>query len=154
MIKILLGVAVLLLSVAVVGMWIWHRMTGPLYQPGDVRAGKGVAERLTPPQAGGGRWLVAPDIELYHFEEGTGTPVLVVHGGPGFPPTSPGAPGDSCHTGSFIITSAGAGSPAVRSAPSVAPTCTRICAKSTAPSACRRRWAISSGSGASWVSTA
>jgi proline iminopeptidase len=89
MIKILLGVAVLLLVVAAAGMWIWHRMTGPLYQPGDVRAGKDVIEPLTPPQAAGGRWLVAPDIELYHFEEGTGTPVLVVHGGPGFPPAQP-----------------------------------------------------------------
>src|ERR1039458_17739 len=89
MVKILVGVAVLLLCVVVGGMWIWHRMTGPPYQPGDVRAGKDLAEPLTPPQAAGGRWLVAPDIELYHFEEGTGTPVLVVHGGPGVPPAQP-----------------------------------------------------------------
>ncbi|HEY1219673.1 MAG: alpha/beta hydrolase [Bryobacteraceae bacterium] len=89
MIKVLLGAAVLLLSVVAVGMWMWHRMTGPLYQPGDVRAGKDVAEPLTLAQAADGRWLVAPDIELYHFEEGAGTPMLVVHGGPGFPPTDP-----------------------------------------------------------------
>jgi len=89
MVKILLSVAVLILIVVVAGFWIWHRMTGPLYQPGDVRAGKDLAEPLTPPPAVAGRWLVAPDIELYHFEEGAGTPVLVVHGGPGFPPAEP-----------------------------------------------------------------
>jgi len=89
MVKILVGVAVLLLCLVVAGMWTWHRMTGPLYQPGDVRAGKDLAEPLTPPLAAGGRWFVAPDIELYHFEEGAGTPVLVVHGGPGFPPAEP-----------------------------------------------------------------
>jgi proline iminopeptidase len=89
MIKILLGAVILLLVLAAAAAWIWHRMTGPLYQPGDVRAGKDVTEPLTPPRAVDRRWLVGPDIELYHFEEGTGTPVLVVHGGPGFPPTQP-----------------------------------------------------------------
>ncbi len=89
MVKILLSVAVLLLIVVAAGFWIWYRMTGPLYQPGDVRAGKDVAEPLTPPPAVAGRWLMAPGIELYHFEQGAGTPVLVVHGGPGFPPAEP-----------------------------------------------------------------
>src|SRR5271157_3303024 len=89
MVKVIVGVAVLLLIVIAVGYRMWHRMTGPLYEPGDVRAGKDVTEPLTPPPAVAGRWLMAPDIELYHFEEGTGTPVLVVHGGPGFPPAEP-----------------------------------------------------------------
>jgi proline iminopeptidase len=87
MVKILLGAAILLLCLAAAAAWVWHRMTGPLYQPGDVRAGKDVTGPLTPAEASAGRWLMAPGIELYHFEEGTGTPVLVVHGGPGFPPT-------------------------------------------------------------------
>jgi proline iminopeptidase len=87
--KILLIVVGVLLIVGVAAFWMWHKMTGPLYQPGDVRAGKDLAEPLTPPPAAAGRWLVAPDIELYHFEQGAGTPVLVVHGGPGFPPDEP-----------------------------------------------------------------
>jgi proline iminopeptidase len=87
MVKVLVGVAVLLLVVAIAAAWMWHKMTGPLYQPGDVRTGKDLTEPLTPPPAVAGRWMVAPDIELYHFEQGTGTPVLVVHGGPGIPPT-------------------------------------------------------------------
>lgn len=60
---------------------------GPLYQPGDVRAGKDVLEPLTPAGASDSRWLVAPEIELHHFEQGSGTPILIVHGGPGCPPT-------------------------------------------------------------------
>jgi len=87
--KILSFAALLVLVGAVAAVWIWHRMTGALYEPGDVRAGKDVAEPLTPAGASGASWLVAPGIELYHFEEGSGTPVLVVHGGPGFPPGQP-----------------------------------------------------------------
>jgi len=44
---------------------------------------------LTPPSqdsAAKGMWKVAPDIQLYHFSEGRGKPVLVLHGGPGIPP--------------------------------------------------------------------
>jgi proline iminopeptidase len=78
-----------LVVLAAVGLsYAWQSMTGPLYRPGDVRAGK-VAEPLAPATDSGGRWLVAPNIELYHFESGTGTPILTVHGGPGFPPTQP-----------------------------------------------------------------
>ena len=89
MVKIVLGAAIFLVCLAAAAAWVWHRMTGPLYEPGDVRAGKDVAEPLTPPQATAEHWLMAPGIELYHFEEGSGTPVLVVHGGPGFPPAQP-----------------------------------------------------------------
>jgi proline iminopeptidase len=89
MMKLLLGGVVILFVVLLAGFWMWRKMTGPLYQPGDVRAGKDLAEPLTPPQTSGTRWLVAPNIELHHFEEGAGTPVLVVHGGPGFPTTQP-----------------------------------------------------------------
>jgi proline iminopeptidase len=32
---------------------------------------------------------VAEDITLHHFRAGEGKPVLVIHGGPGFPPTKP-----------------------------------------------------------------
>jgi proline iminopeptidase len=79
------------LAVALAGLaaFGWHRMTGPMYQPGDVHAGKDLAEPLTPAGASPARWLVAPGIELHHFEQGAGTPILIVHGGPGFPPARP-----------------------------------------------------------------
>ncbi len=76
----------LLLLLAAVGVIGWRKMTGPLYQPGDVRAGKDVIE---PMPAAGGSWTFAPGIELHHFEEGSGSPILIVHGGPGFPPARP-----------------------------------------------------------------
>jgi len=68
--------------------------SGPLYQPGDVRAGKGVPEPLDPPAASGEKWRVTASVELHHFEQGSGTPILVVHGGPGFPPTRPWRAGE------------------------------------------------------------
>jgi len=87
--KFLWGTAIAIVVLAIAAAWVWHWMTGPMYRPGDVRAGKDVIEPLTPPASTGERWQVAPGIELYHFEEGSGTPVLIVHGGPGFPPSRP-----------------------------------------------------------------
>jgi proline iminopeptidase len=85
-----IGGAILLVAIAALAAWIWRAMMGPMYQPGNVRAGKDVVEPLTPAaQQSGARWLVAPGIELYHFEEGAGTPILAIHGGPGFPPAGP-----------------------------------------------------------------
>lgn len=84
-----IGGAILLVVVAALAAWIWRAMMGPMYQPGNVRAGKDVVEPLTPAAQSGARWVVAPGIELYHFEEGAGTPILVIHGGPGFPPAGP-----------------------------------------------------------------
>ncbi len=77
---------ILLLMLAVATVIAAQSAGGPLYQPGDVRAGKDLAEPLDPPAQSGKTWLVAPSIELHHFEEGTGTPILIVHGGPGFAP--------------------------------------------------------------------
>jgi proline iminopeptidase len=84
-----IGGAVLVAAIAALAAWMWHAMMGPMYKPGNVRAGKDVAEPLMPAEASGARWLVAPGIELHHFEEGAGTPILVIHGGPGFPPAGP-----------------------------------------------------------------
>jgi proline iminopeptidase len=84
-----IGGAILVVAIAVLAAWMWHAMMGPMYKPGNLRAGKDVAEPLTPAEASGARWLVAPGIELHHFEEGAGTPILVIHGGPGFPPAGP-----------------------------------------------------------------
>ena len=87
MILLWVGVAFVVLIIA--GAAIWHRMTGPLYHPGDVRAGKNVLEPLTPTMADATHWKFGSNIELHHFEEGAGSEILVVHGGPGFPPTQP-----------------------------------------------------------------
>ena len=86
---ILVGIVTLLVLLAAVA---WHWFNSPLYQPGDVRAGKDLREPLAPPSQGAARpgyWRVASDIELFHFEEGAGEPILTIHGGPGFVPAGP-----------------------------------------------------------------
>jgi len=90
-----IGAGVLVLLLAVVAGMAWYWMMGPMYRPGDVRAGRNVAEPLTPPAQGAAadRWTVAPGIELHHFEQGSGPAILTVHGGPGFPPTATWAAG-------------------------------------------------------------
>jgi len=85
------GILVLVLAAAAGLSWYW--MTGPMYRPGDVRAGRNVIEPLKPPPQTGDRWTVTPGIELHHFEQGSGPAILTVHGGPGFPPTQPWAAG-------------------------------------------------------------
>jgi proline iminopeptidase len=62
---------------------------GSIYKPGNVRAEKGLRATLAPPSQEGvpaDFWKVEEDIRLYHFRQGEGTPVLVLHGGPGVPP--------------------------------------------------------------------
>jgi len=88
-----IGAGILLVVLAVVAGFAWWQMMGPMYRPGDVRAGRNVAEPLNPPPQTGANWVVAPGIELHHFEQGGGTTVLTVHGGPGFPPTATWAAG-------------------------------------------------------------
>jgi len=65
---------------------------GPLYKPGNLKTGKGLRSPLAPPSQEGVKpnyWKVAEDILLYYFSSGEGTPVLVIHGGPGFPSSKP-----------------------------------------------------------------
>jgi proline iminopeptidase len=86
---ILIAVAALVAG----GGWLAYRwITGPMYHPGDVRAGRHLREPLAPPAqsaAAEAMWRVAPDIELYHFAQGTGEPILTIPGGPGYVFTEP-----------------------------------------------------------------
>ena len=89
----MLGIAlfgiVLLVGAGALGFW-WMTQQ-PLYQSGMVRAGKNLRAPLTPqPQTGDPEiWQVENDVQLYHFAQGTGRNVLVVHGGPGMPYREP-----------------------------------------------------------------
>lgn len=72
----------LLVILLVVGWWFWDRMSQPLYEPGALK-GRSVA---VPAQRGDSSfWDMSDDIRLYHFSEGSGTKMLVLHGGPGIP---------------------------------------------------------------------
>ena len=84
-IVIILG-ALILLSVVAVAT-IWFMMQQPMYKPGMVRDGKNLLSPLAPPtqSADENYWLVEEDIRLFHFSNGAGKNILIVHGGPGFP---------------------------------------------------------------------
>jgi proline iminopeptidase len=84
-------ILVLLALIAAVGVSFWYAMRKPLYEPGMVRAGKKLRAPLTPPEQSGDEhfWNVERDIQLYHFSEGEGRNVLIVHGGPGYPYSEP-----------------------------------------------------------------
>jgi len=67
-------IPIALIIVTILCIWAWRTMTGPMYRPGDAR-------RALDSGAAG--------VELYRFQQGQGRDVLVVHGGPGFPPDGP-----------------------------------------------------------------
>jgi proline iminopeptidase len=83
-VAIVAGVLVLLAGAA---LWFWRMMGEPLYRPGMVRAGENLRGPLDPPAqpTEGSFWLVEADIKLAYRAEGSGRPVLVLHGGPGYP---------------------------------------------------------------------
>jgi len=85
------GTVLAMMTVAVGLYWGAQRwLFGPLYHVGDVRNGVALdAPLVAAVPVTLERWRVAPGIELHHFEDGAGENVLVVHGGPGFAPSTP-----------------------------------------------------------------
>ncbi len=67
---------------------LYNLMTGPMYEPGQVRAGHALTEPLDPGQQPPGDFFdLGGGIRLRHFSSGEGPAAIVVHGGPGFPPS-------------------------------------------------------------------
>jgi len=90
--KIFLIILIVIVLVIVIAVGVfWFLSTQPLYNPGMVSRGKGLSAPLEPPSqlSGSSTWLVEDGIELFHFNEGEGRDVLIVHGGPGMPFSSP-----------------------------------------------------------------
>jgi proline iminopeptidase len=83
----LISFVVLVLVVGLAALGFWWMTQQPFYQPGMVRAGQNLQAPLAPPAQKGDPdyWQVEPDIRLYHFSQGTGRNVVVIHGGPGVP---------------------------------------------------------------------
>ncbi len=82
-----LALLALVLVGAAAGLWFWNQMQQPLYTPGMVRLEQNLRAPLDPPAqpARANTWQVESDIALHYIAQGTGTPLLVVHGGPGMP---------------------------------------------------------------------
>jgi len=89
--KILIGIGILLLLLLAVGGYFVYRISQPLYRVGMLREGKNLRSPLDPPvQTGDDEyWQVEEDIRLWHFSQGSGRNVLIVHGGPGMPTRQP-----------------------------------------------------------------
>jgi proline iminopeptidase len=90
--KMLIGAIVAVLLLLVAGYFLWQAIiAAPLYTPGMVRAGTNLRGPLEPPKQAGedSYWQVEDDIRLYSTTQGQGRPVLVVHGGPGYPVHGP-----------------------------------------------------------------
>ncbi len=61
------------------------------YKPGTLKDEKRLRSPLEPPSqkdVAPHFWKITDDILLYIFQSGEGQPVLVIHGGPGFPPSN------------------------------------------------------------------
>jgi proline iminopeptidase len=89
--KIVIALLVIAMILLMVAAYFWYIMGKPLYQPGMVRDGDNLRAPLIPPEQTGDAhyWTVEPDIQLWHFPQGEGKNVLIVHGGPGYPTTQP-----------------------------------------------------------------
>ncbi len=83
---LLIGLATVIV-VAIGGYLAFDWMTKQsLYRFGSVRAGENLRGPLAPPaQDDRPGWQVEPDITLHFDAHGEGSPVLIVHGGPGMP---------------------------------------------------------------------
>ena len=92
--KMVLVILAIVLFFIVAAVLLFFYFTGkPMYEPGMVRRGEGLRSSIVPPAQSGmdSLWNVEKDINLYHFSEGTGKNVLIVHGGPGYPIRHPWA---------------------------------------------------------------
>jgi proline iminopeptidase len=87
MAAIVIALVVLVALVAVGVIVLWWLMGQPLYQPGMVRTGKNLRGPLVPPAqtTEDSYWPVEEDVRLFYHTQGAGRPVLVHHGGPGYP---------------------------------------------------------------------
>jgi proline iminopeptidase len=92
--KIIIIATVIVVLMAIAGIYFLNMMKKPLYESGMVREGKNLSASIVPPIQDtdvDSLWKVESDIKLYHFSDGNGEKVLVVHGGPGYPFSKPPA---------------------------------------------------------------
>ena len=85
--KVTILVIALVVLVVLGGIAVWWLMGQPIYVPGMVRSEKNLRGSLAPPEQTLEEpyWLVEGDIRLFYHTQGSGRPVLVLHGGPGYP---------------------------------------------------------------------
>jgi proline iminopeptidase len=85
--KLTMALGVLAVVIVIAAAGFLYIMNRPMYEPGKVAASASLAPVAQPVE--GSYWEVEPGIRLRHVAEGTGRPVLFVHGGPGVPLRQP-----------------------------------------------------------------
>lgn len=85
--RLLAGAGVALAVAAVLAVALWYFVSRPLYRPGVLRAGPAITRPLQDHDES--FWKMEAGVKLYHFGDGAGDRVLVLHGGPGFPFRTP-----------------------------------------------------------------
>lgn len=90
---IIIITSILFVLIIAGGAYLWYVVQQPLYKPGMVRAEENLRAPLVPlaQPEDSPAWRVEEDIGLFHFAEGEGRNVLIVHGGPGAPYAEPWA---------------------------------------------------------------
>jgi proline iminopeptidase len=84
--KLLVIFSILVALAVILAVFGWYWMGRPMYRPGTLAA----TLREPPPQPDDEHyWAVDQDVRLYHYADGSGPNVLVVHGGPGHPMHTP-----------------------------------------------------------------
>ncbi|MBN1834111.1 MAG: alpha/beta hydrolase [Deltaproteobacteria bacterium] len=86
--KIVIWIIVCIIVLIVgVSAFFWWQMSKPLYVPGMVSSETNLSAPLTPPSQDKNTdfWKMGDGVSLYHFSEGKGRNVLILHGGPGYP---------------------------------------------------------------------
>lgn len=89
--KVIIIISIIVLIILVGGFaffffFMWNK--GPLYNPTDLS--KAISEGeidINPPEqdnSNHNKWKVTDNISLFHFSDGNGEPVLMLHGGPGY----------------------------------------------------------------------
>lgn len=78
--------------IVVAGIVARRMMNAPLFDPGTVAArvaASGESFDPLPQAASGGPWQVTPAVSLHRTSTGSGDDVVLIHGGPGYPPRAP-----------------------------------------------------------------
>ena len=83
---VLIGTAVVVILGGIAAVYMFWKMSQPLYTVGSVSVAESLRGPLEPPlQIDSSIWQVESDISLHFDVYGKGRPVVIVHGGPGIP---------------------------------------------------------------------
>jgi proline iminopeptidase len=86
--KLFIVLLIVILILIAGGVVFYVMVSRPAYKPGVLSGRNDLLKYTTPPSqkdAEEGYWKVDDRTDIYHFAEGKGKPVLVIHGGPGIP---------------------------------------------------------------------